>query len=61
MCQVLRKLMKNEIQNEKQKAIDMSLIAVIKNLMRNSGCDATTAMEKLGISATDQIRYTAKL
>ncbi len=61
MCQVLRKLMKNEIQNEKQKAIDMSLIAVIKNLMRNSGCDATTAMEKLGIPATNQIRYASKL
>ncbi len=61
MCQVLRKLMKNEIQNEKQKAIDMSLIAVIKNLMRNSGCDATTAMKKLGIPATNQIRYASKL
>lgn len=61
MCQVLRKLMKNEIQNEKQKAIDMSLIAVIKNLMRNSGCDATTAMEKLGIPTTNQIRYALKL
>ena len=61
MCQALRELMKDEIQEEKQKAIDTSLIAVIKNLMKNSGCDATTAMEKLGIPATDQIRYAAKL
>ena len=61
MCEALRELMKDEIQEEKQKAIDTSLIAVIKNLMKNSGCDATTAMEKLGIPATDQIRYAAKL
>ena len=39
----------------------MFLISVITNLTRNSGCDATTAMEKLGIPATDQIRYAAKL
>ncbi len=57
MCQVLRELMKDEI----HEAIDTFLIAVVKNVTRNSGCDATTAMEKLGISATDQIRYTAKL
>ena len=57
MCQVLRELMKDEI----HEAIDTFLIAVVKNLTRNSGCDTTTAMEKLGISATDQIRYTAKL
>ena len=53
MCQALREWMKDEIQEKKKKAIDMSLIAVIKNLTRNSGCDATTAMEKLGIPATD--------
>ena len=61
MCQALREWMKDEIQEKKKKAIDMSLIAVIKNLTRNSGCDITTAMEKLGILATNQIRYAAKL
>ena len=61
MCQALREWKKDEIQKEKQKVIDTSWIAVIKNLMKNSGCDATTAMEKLGIPTNEQIRYVAKL
>ncbi len=65
MCQALRELMKEEIQEEIQnavqeaekKAVDTSLIGIIKNLMKNSKCDAKTAMEKMGLSAADQLRY----
>ena len=60
MCQALRELMKDEIQEEikaaEQKAVDTSLIGIIKNLMKNSKCDAKTAMEKMGLSAADQLR-----
>ena len=69
MCQALRELMKEEIQEEIQnavqeaekKAVDTSLIGIIKNLMKNSKCDAKTAMEKMGLSAADQLRYMAML
>ena len=65
MCQALRELMKDEIQEEIQeaekKAVDTSLIGIIKNLMKNSKCDAKTAMEKMGLSAADKLRYMAML
>lgn len=69
MYEALRELMKDEIQEEIQaerqdaakKAVDTSLIGVIKNLMNNSKCDAKTAMEKMGLSAADQSRYLTML
>ena len=61
MCQAMKDLMKDEIQEENQKAVDISLIAAIKNLMEKSGWDATKAMESMGIPATDQIRYASRL
>ena len=61
MCQALRELMKDEIQEEKQEAVDESTITHIKNLMKKLGMDAKTVMEGMGISAADQIRYMAML
>ena len=65
MCQALRELMKEEIQEEIQeaekKATDAAWITAIKNLMKESKCDASTAMKKLCISANDQLRYIAML
>ena len=69
MCQALRELMKDEIQEEikaerqdaAQKAADAAWVTAIKNLMQESKCDAKTAMKKLCISATDQLRYMAML
>lgn len=61
MCEALRDLMKEEIQEEKQEAIDTSLIAATKNLMKKTGWTATQAMESLAIPAPDQIRYAARL
>ena len=69
MCQVLRELMKEEIQEEiqaerqdaAQKATDVAWITAIKNLMKESKCDAATAMKKLCISANDQLHYIAML
>ena len=65
MCDALRDLIKdefqNEIQDEKQKAVDIAMIAVIRNLMRKNGIDATTAMDTLGISPDDQIRYASRV
>ena len=65
MCQALRELMKDEIQEEiqtaEEKAVDKSTVAHIKNLMKKLGLDAKAAMETLGISAADQLRYLAML
>ena len=65
MCQALRELMKDEIQEEiqtaEQKAVDTTWLTAIKNLMSKKKCDAKTAMEELCISAADQLRYIAML
>ena len=69
MCQALRELMKEEIQEEikaerqdaAQKAIDTTWLTAFKNLMMKKKCDAKTAMEELCISAADQLRYKAML
>ena len=61
MCQALRELMKEEIQEEKQEAVDESTVTHIKNLMKKLGLDAKAAMETLGISTADQLRYMAML
>ena len=60
MCQVLRELMKDEIQEEikaeRQDAADTAIIANIKNLMQTLSLDAKAAMETLKISVADQLR-----
>ncbi len=61
MSDGLREFMKDIIEEENQKAIDTTLIAVVKNLMKKYGWDANTAMESMGIPASDQIRYAARL
>ena len=61
MCEALRDLMKDEIQEERQKAVDVSLIAAIKNLMQRTGWDAAKAMDYIGIPAADQMRYATRL
>ena len=61
MCEALRDLMKDEIQEERQDAADIVLIAAIKNAMKTFGVDASKAMEGLGISPSDQIRYASRL
>ena len=61
MCQALRELMKDEIQEEKQEAVDAAIITNIKSLMQTLSMDAKTAMETLKISVSDQIRYMAML
>ena len=65
MCQALRELMKDEIQEqikaERQDAADCSRVSDIKILMKKLGLDAKAAMEALNISAADQLRYLAML
>jgi hypothetical protein len=59
MCEALRDLMKEEIQEERQEAVDIALIAAIKHQMKTLGLDATKIMRSMGISENDQIRYAA--
>ena len=61
MCEALRDLMKEEIQEDNQKAVDIALIPAIKNQMKTLGLDATRIMESMGLSPADQIRYASKL
>ena len=65
MCQVLRELMKDEIQEEikaeRQDATDTTIIANIKSLMQKFGMDAKTIMDGMSISAADQSRYLTML
>ena len=56
-----RELMKDEIQEEKQEAVDAAIITNIKSLMQTLSMDAKAAMETLKISAADQLRYMAML
>ena len=57
MCQALRELMKDEIAEERadEKILD------IKELMKNMRWTAEQAMTALGISASDQSKYSALL
>ena len=61
MCEALRDLMKEEIQEDNQKAVDIALLAVIKHQMEKLGWDATKTMNTMGIPVADQIRYAARL
>ena len=61
MCEALRELMKDEIEEERQKASDITTIILIKNLMKKQGWDANKAMESLDIPSADQLRYVKML
>ena len=61
MCEALRDLMKDEIQEERQDAADIATVILIKNLMKKQGWDANKAMDNLAIPAADQLRYAARL
>ncbi|MBR3316797.1 MAG: hypothetical protein IKG21_03095 [Atopobiaceae bacterium] len=57
MCEALRELMKDEIREEKQKAIDIALVAAVRSLMEKGGVSASEAMNLIGVPPTDQLRY----
>ena len=61
MCEALRDLMKDEIQEERQDAVDIALLSAIKNQIEKLGWDAAKTMNNMGIPATDQIRYASRL
>lgn len=61
MSDAMKELIDELFHEEKQDAIDDSLVAAIKNLMNNSGWDADKAMNNMGIPEAYQIRYAARL
>ena len=73
MCEALRDLMKDEIQKEIQEAVqdavqatqqaatDAANIAAIRNLKAKQNLNNAQAMDTLGISPADQIRYAPML
>ena len=65
MCEALRELMKDEIQEEKDEAVkaakDKTRLDSIKSLMKKMKLTAKQAMDALSISASDQKRYSSML
>ena len=57
MCQALKELMKDEIEEEKRDTV----LGNIKELMKNMKWTAKQAMEALGIPDADQSKYSAML
>ena len=57
MCEALRELMKDEIQEEK----DETCLVLVKNLMKKMKWTSKQAMDALSISASDQKRYSSML
>ena len=65
MCEALRELMKDEIQEEKDEAVeaakDKTRLDSIKSLMKKMKLTAKQTMDALSISASDQKRYSSML
>lgn len=65
MCEALRELMKDEIQEEKDEAVktatDKTRLDSIRSLMKKMKMTAEQAMDALSISAADQKRYSTML
>ena len=69
MCEALRKLFSEEIEEEKNEAVktateaatDKTQLASIKSLMKKMKLTAEQAMDALSISASDQKRYSSML
>lgn len=65
MCEALRELMKDEIQEEKDEAVkaakDKTRLDSIKSLMKKMKLTAKQAMDALSISTSDQKRYSSML
>lgn len=57
MCDALRDLMKDEIEDEKKKAIKEERMATIRALMKNLKCSAEKAMESMGIPKSEYPNY----
>lgn len=61
MCQAMKDLMKDEIQEEKQKAIDLDRVLSIKSLMEKLNLSAEQAMDALSIPLIEQKKYVSRL
>ena len=61
MCQAMKDLMKDEIQEENQKAIDLDRVLSIKSLMEKLNLSAEQAMDALSIPLIEQKKYVSRL
>ena len=61
MCQAMKELMKEDIQEEKQEAVDLDRILSIKSLMKKLNLTADQAMDALSIPLMDQKKYASRL
>ena len=61
MCEALRELMKDEIEEELRNATEAANLSNIRSLMKAMGLDAGEAMRILGVPDADRERYEALL
>ncbi|MCI9503551.1 MAG: hypothetical protein HFG76_16530 [Hungatella sp.] len=61
MCDALRELMREEIEEERRKAEQETLLGAIKNLMANLKMTADQAMSVMSIPAEKWEEYRVKL
>ena len=68
MCDALRELMREEIEEEKRNAVqsivqetEQTILEIIKSLMNNLNLTADQAMSAMNISTEKQAEYRAKL
>ena len=61
MCDALRELMREEIEEERRKAEQETLLGAIKNLMANLKMTADQAMSAMSIPAEKWEEYRVKL
>ena len=61
MCEALRELMQDEIEEEIARGKDDTIIGNIKQLMKNMKLTAEQAMKALGIPKKEWAKYSAML
>ena len=61
MCEALRELMREEIEEEKTKSRENAILVSIRNLMDSMKWTAEQAMDALKLPMNDRVKYVSKL
>lgn len=61
MCEALRELMREEIEEEKTKSRENAILVSIRNLMDSMKWTAEQAMNALKLPMNDRVKYVSKL
>lgn len=61
MCDALRELMREELEEEKTKSRENTILVSIRNLMDSMKWTAEQAMDALKLPMDDRVKYVSKL